>query len=176
MDRLDDESREAFAAEFLLQRVYVVKWNCFGLGQKRPETFPPEVISHERQGSASQAMERSVRIQQTVAPGVRARQLDGGLDAFTPGTRKESLGQLSACAPAQLLSQFSSCFGHMGLNHGRTTALQFFAKRRNDRGMVVPNIVNAVTGEKIENASSVRSEQFRPRATFITDIHLQQIQ
>jgi len=42
-----------------------------------------------------------------------------------------------------------------------------------DFGVVVANVMNAVTGEKIQNYPAVRSGKFRTHATLIPGIHLQ---
>jgi hypothetical protein len=41
--------------------------------------------------------------------------------------------------------------------------------------MVVPGIVDAVAGERIQNAAAVLGEQLAPKASFILDIHAEQI-
>lgn len=64
----------------------------------------------------------------------------------------------------------------MSLNHCRTAPLQFILQRTNDLGMVVANVVDAVTGEKIEDPPSVVGEQFNACAPFITHVHLQQVE
>jgi hypothetical protein len=42
--------------------------------------------------------------------------------------------------------------------------------------MIVAHIVNTVSREEVEDAPSVRSEQFRANAALIADIHLQQVE
>ena len=42
--------------------------------------------------------------------------------------------------------------------------------------MVVSDVVNAVSGEKIEDAPAIRGEKFRSEASFIRDVHFQDVQ
>ncbi len=42
--------------------------------------------------------------------------------------------------------------------------------------MVVPDVVHAVTRQKIENAPAICGEQFAAQAALVADIHFQQIQ
>ena len=43
----------------------------------------------------------------------------------------------------------------MSLNHRRALALQLFVKRSNHGGVVVTDIVNAIPGKEIEDASAI---------------------
>ena len=40
----------------------------------------------------------------------------------------------------------------------------------------MPHIVHAVAGEKVQNASAVGGEQFRPDAALVAHIHFEQVQ
>jgi hypothetical protein len=42
--------------------------------------------------------------------------------------------------------------------------------------VIVAGIVNAVTGEKIENAAPVRSEKLRSGAALVGNVHLEKIE
>jgi hypothetical protein len=64
----------------------------------------------------------------------------------------------------------------MCLNHRRARKIELFAKRVNHGGMVVAYIVNAISGEEIEDAPPVISEQFGTRAALVSDIHFQQVE
>ena len=55
----------------------------------------------------------------------------------------------------------------MALQHRRPGAIQFLLERRDDRGMIVAGVVDAVAGEKIENAAAVGREQFCSGAALV---------
>ena len=62
----------------------------------------------------------------------------------------------------------------MSLNHCRTASLH--SADTNDVRLVMANVVDAVTGEKIEDPPSVFNEQFNAHAPLITHVHLQQVE
>ena len=174
--RLYDEGGKLLGAKFRLQSFDIVERNGFRFRQERPESFAPECIAHQRQRTASQTMECAFGIEKSGALGVRARKFDGGFDAFAAGTRKESLGQSPACAPAKLFTELPSPLRHVRLNHGRAGAFQLLAHGGNHRWMIVPHVVHTVAGEEIQNPSTVGGEEFTSQAALITNIHFEQVQ
>jgi beta-mannanase len=59
---------------------------------------------------------------------------------------------------AKTLRQFACQFWNVALQHNGSALLQFIDDGRQYDWMVVANIVNAVTGKKIDNASAVLCE------------------
>jgi hypothetical protein len=57
-----------------------------------------------------------------------------------------------ACALAQLLAQFAGPLRDVRLDHRRSATVQLFADRCDHRRMIVPDVVHAVSRQKIENA------------------------
>src|SRR2546427_474178 len=58
----------------------------------------------------------------------------------------------------------------------RTTSTQLILERSDNLWMVVPRVMNAVAGEKIEVAAAILRQQLHALAARITNIHLEQIQ
>ena len=156
--------------------VQVAERDCGGFRQKRSETLAPELVAHQRKRSAGEPVKRMFGRKDAGALGVGSRELDGGFHPFASRRSEERLRQTATRALAQLLRQFSGQIRNVRLNHRRTTALQFALQCPHHRRMIVTDIVNAVTGEKIENAPSVVGEQFHSQAPLVANIHLQQIE
>src|SRR6185312_13767922 len=96
--------------------------------------------------------------------------------AFATRATKEHLAQLAARAVAQFVGQFSRPVRHVRLDHGRSTTLQFVPYRCDYSRMIVSDVVYAVTGEKIQDTTALRSEEFASKTTFVANIHLKQVQ
>src|SRR5438309_4896796 len=115
-----------------------------------------------------------LRRQDSRTPGMRPRKLDRRLHSFASRRTKEGALQSSPSSLAKFFSKFSCQVGDVGLNHGRPAAPQFLLKRRNHVRMVVPDVVNAVSGKKIQNPSAVRHEEIRTYAELVPNVRLQQ--
>ncbi len=61
----------------------------------------------------------------------------------------------------------------MALQHGRTVTIQLPMKRRYNCRVVVAGIVDAVPGEKIEEAPAVFRMQLNSLAATVADVHLE---
>src|SRR5271169_4309859 len=64
----------------------------------------------------------------------------------------------------------------MALQHHRTLALQLLLDGFDDGGVVVARVVNTIAGEKIENAPSIGSKEFRSVAMCVLNVHLQNVE
>jgi hypothetical protein len=82
--------------------------------------------------------------------------------------------------PPRLLTQFFCQFPgqirDVRLDHRRSAALQFAFERTHHVRVVVPQGVNAISREKINDASAVRGEQLRSETALVAHIHLEQVQ
>src|SRR4029077_17339779 len=94
----------------------------------------------------------------------RPGKLDGCFYTLASRRTEESLRQAAPGALAQLLRQFPGKVCNMSLNHCRTASLTFTLQRANDLGMFVANVVDTVTGEKIEDSPAVVGAQFGAQA------------
>jgi hypothetical protein len=103
-------------------------------------------------------MEGAVGVEQPWPPGMSTRKFDRGFDSFTARTSEKNFRQPAARTEAQFFCKLACRFRHMGLNHRRALALQFFAKCGNHSGVVVTDVVNAISGKEIEDASAIGSE------------------
>ena len=176
LDRLHDEGRELLGGELFLEGVDVEERDGFRAREQGAEAFPPELIAHQRKRPAGEPVKRAFGIQQAGAPGGGARELDDGFDALAARTGEKHALQTAAGARRQALRQFRRQPGHVALQHGRPLAIQFFLERGNNGRMVVPDVMHAIAGEEIENAPSVRGEEFAARTALVGHIHLQQVE
>src|SRR5207302_5562157 len=110
------------------------------------------------------------------APRMRPREFDCGFHAFTSRRSEEDLRETATGTFTQLLSQFSGKIRNMRLNHCRTAALQFALQRADYIRMVMADVVNAVSGEEVENPPAVIGKEFHSHAALIADVHLQQVE
>ena len=121
-------------------------------------------------------MKSTVRVKQARSPGVGAGELDGSLDAFAARAAEEYFRQLSPGAATQPFRQFTRQFRNVTLQHHGPALLQFVHDGRYDVRMVVTNIVDAVSGKEVQNATSIRREQLGPQAPLIADGKVQYVQ
>jgi hypothetical protein len=83
--------------------------------------------------------------------------LDDRLNAFTSGTAEENLRESTAGAPQKLFCELACEFGHVTLQHRRTTAIQLSFEDLDDVRVVVTGVVHAIPGKKINDAASIVS-------------------
>src|SRR5579864_7464699 len=107
---------------------------------------------------------------------MRPSELDGCLDALASRRSEERLRQPPSSALTQLVRQFAVKVRNVRLNHGWTTTLEFALQSPHNIWMIVADIMNTITGQKVKNTPSVVGEEFRSHAPFIADIHLQQVE
>ena len=106
------------------------------------------------------------------APGVRARKLDGRLDALAAGAGKEHLVEAAAGARAQRWPRAPASSGH-GSATSPDRAVQFFLQRADDVRMIVPGVVDAIARQEIEDNAAIRGVQAStPSQRVVANIHL----
>ena len=91
-------------------------------------------------------MERGLRRQQTVALGEGAGKLDRRLHTFTARTAEVCLVQAASRFAAEYLGKLTCRLRYMALQHRRATPVQLTVQSLDNRGMIVTNVVNAVSG------------------------------
>ena len=64
----------------------------------------------------------------------------------------------------------------MALQHRRAGAIQFFFQSRDNAGVIVARIVNAVAGKEIQITVAIFGPQLRSHTPLVTHVHVQQIQ
>jgi hypothetical protein len=104
-----------------------------------------------------------------------SRELDRRLDTLASRGAKECAPQPSSRALAESFRQLAGKIRNMRLDHRRPAPLQLGLQRSHHIGMVVTDIVNAVSRQKIQDAAPVRGEEFGPDTPLVPHIHLQQI-
>jgi hypothetical protein len=107
---------------------------------------------------------------------VSAGKLDGRLYTFAARTAKKDFPKFAASESTEPLSQISSQPRDARLNHGWAARFQLFAQRGYDRRMAMPDVVDAISGEKIENTPSVGREKFGALAALVLHVHFEQIE
>src|SRR5271165_2139646 len=63
----------------------------------------------------------------------------------------------------------------MILQHRRAGLVELVLERRHDTGMIVSNVVNAISGIEIQNNSSVRGMKLGSATMHVLDVHLQDV-
>src|SRR3979411_2017922 len=112
-------------------------------------------------------METAFRINNTGAAGGGSRKLDGRLHALAATAAKADFFQAPASQLTQAPRQVAGDLRHMALQHRRTTPIHFVFQRLNDIGMVVPGVMNAVAGQKVEDAAAGFGEPSDPEPTLV---------
>jgi len=64
----------------------------------------------------------------------------------------------------------------VALKHRGAVAVELVFERRDHSGMVVANVVDAVSGNEIQDASPVDGVEFCANAAHVFDVHLQDIE
>lgn len=146
-----------------------------GAGQHGSKALPPEVAAHQGECAAGEAVEGAGGVDDIVAAGVGAGKLDDGLDALTSGAAEEDLGELSAGMFAKGAGECAGFGDDVALEHGRALALELGDKFRDDVGMVVSDVVDAVSGETIEDGAAVLSVELRTAAVGVLEVHAEDV-
>jgi len=100
----------------------------------------------------------TIVLEQTRSPVIGAGKLDSGLDAFAARAGKKYFGQSLSGALTKTFGQFARQFWNVTLQHDGAAPLQLIHDGGHHLRVVVANIVNAVPGKKIENATTVPGE------------------
>src|ERR1700676_55127 len=112
-------------------------------------------------------MEALACTQQTRPTRSRPREFDCGLHSLAAATAEEHFAQLTARKVAKPARKLPGEFRHMTLQHGWTATVHFLFQHLDYIGMIVTDVVNAVAGEIVENASSVSGEELGSKAPII---------
>ncbi len=115
------------------------------------------------------------RVKQPIAPCVRSRKLDHGLDTFAAGAAEDCAAQAPAGSLGQALCQIACQFGNVALQHRRPAQIEFILQCGYDLRMVVADVMNAIARKEIENAAAVRREQFHAGAPVVSHVHFQEV-
>jgi hypothetical protein len=145
-----------------------------GLGKHGAEAFLPEGVSHQRERTAGEAVKCSLGVDDAVAASEGAGELDGGLDAFAPGTAEEGLGEMRAGERGEALGEGSGAVGDVTLQHCRPGGLQFLDESVDDVGMIVAGVVDAVAGEEVEDDAAVVGVQLGADTATIAEVHAEE--
>jgi len=113
----------------------------------------------------------SLGIDDSVAAGEDAGELDDGLDALATGTAEEGFGEVRAGESGEAFGESAGSVGDVALHHGGARGLEFVDERFDDVGMVVAGVVDAVAGEEVEDDASVFGVQLGAEAVKVPDVH-----
>src|SRR5579862_900310 len=101
-------------------------------------------------------MKRAVRVQHSVAPGMRAGELDRCFHSFASRRSKEYFPEFPPRQIAEAPGRFAGEFGHMALKHRGTLAVQLGLESFNHNGVIVADVMDTVPREEVQNMASVR--------------------
>lgn len=74
------------------------------------------------------------------------------------------------------MSQLTGQIRHVALEHGRSAPRQFRTQFFDYVGMIVPRIVNAVTGKEVKDDAAIRRVKFAAFAVRVFGFHLEQFE
>jgi hypothetical protein len=94
-------------------------------------------------------MESSLCVQQSISAGMSPRKLNNCFDAFTAGAAEKYFGELTSGKLAESRREFTCQFRDMTLKHRGTAAIKLLFQRGDYSRMVMPDIVNTISREKI---------------------------
>ena len=64
----------------------------------------------------------------------------------------------------------------MALQHSWAGIFEFLLQRANNRGVIMPGVVYAVAGQKIQETAPIIAEELSAGTALVADIHLQHVQ
>ena len=154
----------------------VAEGDFVGFGKHGAEAFFPEGVAHEREGAAGEAVEGSFGVDDAVAAGEDAGELDDGLDAFAAGAAEEGFGEVCAGESGEALGEGSGGVGDVALEHRGAGGLELVDEGFDDVGMVVAGVVDAVAGEEVEDDASVFGVELGADAAAVFDVHAEEVE
>ncbi len=173
LERLEDDGGDLVLAEGGIERGEIAEGNLVGLWEQRTESFLPEVVAHQGERSAGKAVEGAFGVDDAVAAGEDAGELDDGFDALAAGAAEEGLGEVRTGERGEALRKSAGGVGDVALQHGGAGGLQLANERIDDIGVIVPGVVDAVAGEKVEDDATVVGVELGAGAAAIVNIHTQ---
>ncbi len=113
--------------------------------------------------------------QESGSIGCGTGKLDGGLDSFASGGGEIDLVEAAAGPGAELLGEFTGSSSYVTLQHGWAASVEFGVERIDDLRVVVAEVVNAVSGEEVEDGTAVGGAQRFSAALDVVGIHFEQV-
>src|SRR5208283_5762626 len=142
----------------------------------RAKPGAPELVTHQRQSTASQSMKPALGVQKISPAGGRSGKLDGRFHAFAAGAGKENPAQLAAGQLAQPLGEYPGQFRNMALQHRGAGAIQLPLQSFDNTWMIMSGVVDAVARQKIQIPMAVFCEELCSRASLVADVQFEQVQ
>ena len=121
-------------------------------------------------------MERAFGIHQPGAAGMSSGKLDGCLYAFTARAAEECLFHFPTSQPAKPVREPPGEFGNVALQHRRPAPVEFALQSLDNARMVMAGVVDAIAGQKVQNAAPIRGEQRRTGAAVVRRVHAQNVE
>ena len=121
-------------------------------------------------------MKAACGVKDAVTPRMGAGEFDNGLDTLAAGTGKKGFRQATAGALAEFFGELAREVRYVTLQHRRTGFVELIFQSRDQPGMVMADVVDAITGNEIEDGPPVGRVKFSASARRVTDIHLQDVE
>jgi hypothetical protein len=167
---------ELFCGKLLAESRQVAEWDRGRIRKHGAEFLAPEIIAHQGEGAAGKTVKRARRIQQSRPSGGGAGEFDRALNALASRAGEKDFAHFAARQSAKPLRQLTRQIRHMALQHRRAAAAKLIAKLLDDVGMIVARVVNAVSGEEVEDHIAFGSEELDAGTAHIARVHLKEIE
>jgi len=152
----------------------VAEGDFVGFGEHGAEAFFPESVSHEGEGAAGEAVKCAFGVDDAVASGEDAGELDDGLDALAAGAAEECFGEVRAGEGGETFGEGAGGVGDVALQHHGAGGLELLDEGFDDVGMVVAGVVDAVAGEEVEDDAFVFGVEFGAEAAAVSNVHAEE--
>jgi hypothetical protein len=114
--------------------------------------------------------------QNTGASGVRARKLDRSFNTLAARASKKHLLKATTGALAKPRGKLPGELGDVTLQHRRTRFIKLVFDSRDDAGMIVTYVMNAVPRIKVQDSPPVSGVKLGSAAVSIAHVHLQNVE
>ena len=162
LHRLENEGGDVAPREPLLEGSEIAERKTRAIGQQRAEAFLKMNVAHERERPIRQPMEGAFERDESGTARRGPRKLDRAFHRFRAGVAKENGVQMRGRFLEQRFREQSRKQRAIHLHHIGQIEVEHVADRLFDRGMVAPDIEDAVAGEKIEVIAAIAIVEVRP--------------
>ena len=131
---------------------------------------------HESEGTAREAVKGGTGGEESGAVSRGAGKFNGGLDAFAAGGGEVNLCKAAARAGAELFRKLACRGVDVALQHGGAIAVELGVKGVDDLRVVMAEIVDAVSGEEVEDVAALSGEEGFAAALDIVGIHFEEVE
>ena len=150
LDRFDDEACNVLVGEGLFEGGDVVEGHLDRAGGELAEAFLEEVGAVDGESTAGETVEGVVAVDDFLALGVGAGELESAFDGFSAGVGEEDAFEISAGVFGELLGDEAGEEGAIHSHQVRQILIHHLAEDGADLGVVAAEGEDAPAGEEVE--------------------------